>query len=127
MTMKGTVIHTDPDTEYYFEEGCFILELLNTPKDPAISIARARVKPGVSTMRHRLSGIAERYVILQGRGRVEVGDLPPATVDPGDVVQIPPNCSQCITNVGNEDLIFLAICTPRFTSETYHTIDHNKI
>jgi len=122
--MKEAVIHTDPETEYYFEEGCFILELLNTPEDPKISIARARVEPGVSTVRHRLSGIEERYVILKGRGRVDVGDLPPQTVVPGDVVQIPANCPQCITNVGDEDLIFLAICTPRFTSATYHTVNH---
>jgi len=38
---------------------------------------------------HRPRGITERYVILEGRGRVEVGDLPPEEVEPGAVVLIP--------------------------------------
>jgi hypothetical protein len=37
-------------------------------------------------------------------------------------VLIPP-CRQRITNVGNEDLIFLAICTPQFRDEAYEDID----
>jgi oxalate decarboxylase/phosphoglucose isomerase-like protein (cupin superfamily) len=45
------------------------------------------------------------------------------TVAPGDVVLIPPGCRQRISNVGNEDLIFLAICTPRFRDEAYEDID----
>ena len=62
---------------------------------------------------------AERYVIMQGEGRVEVGDLPPQTVGPGDVVLIPAGCRQRIANVGTIDLCFLAICTPRFQAANY--------
>lgn len=54
---------------------------------------------------------------------MEVGDLPPRAVGPGDVVVIPPACRQRITNDGHEDLIFLAICTPRFRFEAYADID----
>ena len=57
--------------------------------------------------------------ILQGRGRVEVGDLAPQEVGPGDVVLIPPSVRQRIANTGREDLVFLAICTPRFRNEAY--------
>ena len=63
--------------------------------------------------------MAERYLILKGNGRVEVGDLPPAEVRTGDVVLIPPGCPQRITNTGEKDLLFLAVCTPRFTPDSY--------
>jgi mannose-6-phosphate isomerase-like protein (cupin superfamily) len=68
-----------------------------------------------------LEGIVERYVIVHGKGRVEVGDLPPTLVGEGDVVRIPPNVAQRITNVGDEDLVFLCICTPRFIQNAYVT------
>jgi mannose-6-phosphate isomerase-like protein (cupin superfamily) len=117
--MKETIKKFDPRSEIKTEEGCFILELSNTPEDPSVSIARARVPPGVTTQWHRLRGTAERYLIIEGEGRVEVGRLPPQRVRPGDVVLIPPLCRQRITNVSSHDLIFLAICTPRFAPEVY--------
>ncbi len=105
--------------ETYTEERCYIVELSNNADDPAVSIARARVEPGVTTRWHQLRGIAERYVILSGEGRVEVGDSLVQTVGPGDTVLIPPDCAQRITNPGGGDLIFLAICTPRFEWQAY--------
>ena len=83
------------------------------------SSARARVEPGRTTTWHALSGTTERYVILDGRGRVEIGDLPPRDVKPGDVVIIPAGCRQRIASTGAGDLIFLAVCTPRFRPENY--------
>ena len=115
-----------PGDEYFFEEGCHILELSNSPDDPAVSIARTRVEPGVTTRLHRLDGTTERYVMLEGRGAVRVGDLPPRGVGPGDVVIIPQGCPQQITNTGSADLVFLAVCTPRFRREAYHDIDQQS-
>jgi mannose-6-phosphate isomerase-like protein (cupin superfamily) len=109
----------DPRSEFHTAEGCFINELSNSPDDSAVSIARARVPRGVTTRWHRVKATAERYVILEGKGRVEVGDLPPQEVGPGDVVLIPPSCRQRIANIGEGDLVFLAICTPRFVQEAY--------
>ena len=109
--------------EVYIEEGCFILELSNTPDDAAVSIARARVPQGVTTRWHRVKDTAERYVILEGKGRAEVGESPPREVGPGDVVLIPPSCRQRIANIGPEDLVFLAICTPRFVQQAYEEIE----
>jgi hypothetical protein len=82
--------------EFYISEGCFITEWLNTPDDPAVSIARARVPPGVTTRWHRLAG---------------------------DVVSIPAACAQRIANTGAGDLVFLAVCTPRFVQEAYEEIE----
>lgn len=109
--------------EFYTAEGCFITELSNTPNDPAVSIARARVPQGVTTRWHRVKDTAERYVILEGKGRVEVGSLAPQEVGPGDIVLIPPSVRQRIANVGQRDLIFLAICTPRFVRDAYEEIE----
>ena len=121
--MKPDIRRADESQEYFFEEGCFILELSNSADDPGLSIARARVEPGVKTRLHRLEGVVERYVILNGKGRVEIGGLPPEEVAPGDVVTIPPECAQRITNTGIEDLVFLALCTPRFSKDAYSDVE----
>jgi mannose-6-phosphate isomerase-like protein (cupin superfamily) len=124
--MKEAIRSIDPGAEFYTSEKCYITELSNTPDDAEASIARARVAPGVTTRWHRLIGIAERYVILDGRGRVEVGGLPPQDVKASDVVLIPPSCPQRITNLGPGDLAFLAICTPRFRQDAYEDIDEES-
>ena len=125
--MQASIRRHDPEQEYFTEELCFITELSNSADDPELSIARARVEPGVTTRWHRLADTTERYVILSGEGTVEVGDLPPETVGPGDVVLIPPMCRQRITNTGDSDLIFLALCTPRFTDYAYEDIEDEDI
>ena len=110
--------------EYYFsEEKCFITELSNSIDDPELSIARARVEPGISTSWHRLRKITERYCILSGKGLVEIGKSHSKQVEPGDVILIPPMSRQRITNTGTEDLIFLAICSPRFIEESYELLE----
>lgn len=104
--------------EYYFKEGCFIEEWHNTPKDQAMSVARVRVEAGKITKRHSLSNTTERYIILSGVAQVSVADKS-WTVSDGDVVTIPPNVPQQIQNSGQQDLMFLAICTPRFELHNY--------
>ncbi len=121
--MKPHVIRPEESQEYYFEEGCHILELSNSSNDPGLSIARARVAPGQATKLHQLADIVERYVILQGEGRVALSNNHFQRVVRGDVVIIPPDCPQQIQNMGETDLIFLAICTPRFIREKYTEIE----
>lgn len=104
--MKPAIRRVKPDAEYYFKEGCHILELSNTPDDPQVSIARARVVPGVTTRLHCLKGIIERYVIIEGSGRVEVNGEAGHSVEPGNVVVIPEGHSQRIANTGATDLVF---------------------
>jgi len=122
--MQTQILKANEAEEYYFEEGCFILELSNSSADLDVSIARARVKAGVTTKLHRLKGVVERYVILSGIGEVDITGLEPQQLSAGDVVIIPSLCPQRITNTGTEDLVFLAICTPRFTEEVYENMDY---
>lgn len=117
--MTATLKRFAASTEYFFREGCYITELDNDASDPTLSIARARVEPGKTTRWHTLQHTVERYVIISGEGLVEVGTEPARAVSPGDVVIIPANCRQRIHNSGADDLIFLALCTPRFVPENY--------
>lgn len=125
--MKETIKKQDLSHEFYTSEKCFITELSNTQDDPDLSIARARVKLGVTTNWHGLKKTTERYYIINGKGLVEIGKLPPQEVATGDIVIIPPMCRQRITNIASEDLVFLAICTPRFLNEVYEDIEDNPI
>jgi mannose-6-phosphate isomerase-like protein (cupin superfamily) len=121
--MKPVVLRLDPRGEFLTDEGCFILELLNTLEDESISVARARVLPSATTQLHRLVGIDERYLITDGVGEVEIGGTTTQTVKPGDVVLIPDGTSQRIRNTGHSDLSFLCICTPRFDAAAYQALE----
>ena len=120
--MQPLIKQFDLANEFYFKEGCFIAEVSNSDDDPELSIARVRVEVGVTTKLHSLRKCIERYVILEGRGLVKLAGLTPHNVFAGDVVIIPQSCPQCVTNVGSRDLIFLAICTPRFNKNQYQEI-----
>lgn len=117
--MQAVVLNRDESLEFGTPERCSILELSNDAGDPELSVARARVAAGVTTAWHCLKGIAERYVILSGSGRVEVGEMDACVVTCGDVVRIPPGVRQRICNTGAGELVFLALCTPRYRQECY--------
>lgn len=117
--MQACVKKSDICSEYFFEEGCHIIEVSNSGDDPEVSIVRARVEPGVTTKWHRLSGSSERYLIISGYGNVEIGDQEQVAVSAGDVVLIPPMCRQRISNTGCDDLLFFAVCSPPFNSSNY--------
>lgn len=121
--MVPVIQKTDPPAEFGTAERCFITELLNHENDPALSIARARVEPGVTTAWHKLADVMERYLIISGQGRMEIDGLDPTDVTKNDVVSIPSGAAQRITNTGPEDLIFFAICSPRFTPDCYISLE----
>ena len=109
--------------EYWFREGCHVTELSNCEADEAVSVARVRLPAGGQTRWHALVDTVERYVILAGRGEVELGDSMAKAVHVHDVVIIPPDCPQRIANIGKEDLEFLAICSPRFEERNYRDLE----
>ncbi|QWP78077.1 cupin domain-containing protein [Lysobacter sp. K5869] len=117
------IVRRDELSEFYLSERCHVVEHWNSPDDAQASVARIRVAPGTVTQLHRLRGTAERYLIVQGRGRMEVEGLAPAEVGPGDSVFIPADAAQRIAALGDEELLFLAICTPRFVPECYQALE----
>ncbi|MEB3733834.1 cupin domain-containing protein [Halopseudomonas pachastrellae] len=121
--MSPLIRRFDAADEYYFEEGCYIHELSNSPDDPLMSVARARLPLGGQTRWHRLHNVVERYLIEAGEGMVELGEHTPQRVSAGDVVVIPAGCPQRIRCIGEQPLVFLAICTPRFEPACYEDVD----
>ena len=121
--MKLTILRHQPDTEFETDERCAIVEVANDHDDADVSIARARVRPGVTTAWHAVDDTDERYLIVAGTGSVEVGKLAPHEVGPGDVVRIPRGVRQRISNTGSGDLIFYAICSPRFRQKNYRALE----
>jgi len=114
------MIKKNHDTkEYFFHEGCYITELWNENSDEQSSVAKARLAAGESTKPHALKNTIERYLILAGQGMVHIGENPAQSVTKDDVVYIPASTSQYIKNTGDTELVFLAICTPRFEEANY--------
>jgi mannose-6-phosphate isomerase-like protein (cupin superfamily) len=121
--MRAEVLKNGAKDEFETLERCHILEIANDAGDEFVSIARARIGAGGLTALHRLEGVCERYLIVSGKGRVELGGEPPVEVCEGDVVRIPPGVSQRIANVGTSDLVFYCICTPPYSPRCYRGLE----
>ena len=109
-------------TPFYTQERCEISERMNTPLCADVSLAECRVARGETTQLHQLS-VAERYLVQQGKGLMELNGGVPFIVEPGDCVLIPAYCPQRIKNIGKGDLLFLCVCTPRFLPEHYVSLE----
>src|SRR4051812_38252103 len=77
------------------------------------SLAEARLLPGQQTAPHYHILTEEIYYILQGQGRMQLGDEV-RVVGPGDAIAIPPGMIHIIENVGSQTLIFLCCCAPGY-------------
>lgn len=121
--MQAEVKHGRDAIEFYTPERCFIQEVANDAGDSQISVARARVAPGVTTAWHKLIATSERYLIISGQGRVQLGQSAPVDVTAGDVVRIPAETPQRIENCGPDDLVFYAICVPPFQPDAYISLE----
>ncbi len=116
--MEPVFVKVENLKEYETAEHCSVAENWSSPE---VSIARARVKSGVTTLLHHLKATNEIYVIVQGTGKARIGKHESAKVKAGDMVFIPAGTSQQITNTGKSDLVFYCVCTPRFRQECYQT------
>jgi mannose-6-phosphate isomerase-like protein (cupin superfamily) len=112
----------DVKPEVYTSERCYIAEVLNSPEYPEVSVAQARVSPGITTRLHAVS-VIEWYVIHSGNGRMFLGDSEPFDVRQGSVIMIPAGAAQKIENSGNTDLVFSCVCAPRWTTECYSELE----
>jgi len=120
---QPTIIAGTRMPEYYFDERCYIAEWWNDPADADCSIARTRRArrddaPAPAVGRHRAILPAARE--QEGRSRQARGGDGRTRIGRRD----PPDTAQRITNIGDEDLVFFAICTPRFHPDIYETIDN---
>jgi mannose-6-phosphate isomerase-like protein (cupin superfamily) len=104
--------------EFLAGDSTHLREILHPDKAPLAirySLAHAVVKPGETSLRHRLR-TSEVYYILEGEGLMRIGDES-RQVGPGQAVYIPPGQVQCIHNAGGSDLKFLCIVDPAWRLE----------
>lgn len=105
-------------SEFIAGDVSYLRELLNAKTDKRAyrySLAHVVVKPYTKTMPHALK-TSEVYYILEGCGRMHVGDEA-AEVTAGCAIDIPPNAVQYIENTGSCDLAFLCIVDPAWCAE----------
>jgi mannose-6-phosphate isomerase-like protein (cupin superfamily) len=90
------------------------------------TLAEARLPAGQSTTPHHHVQTEEIYYILEGQGRMVVGEED-RTVGPGDAVAIPPGAFHQITNTGIGVLKFLCCCAPGYEhDDTVLAEPHNQ-
>lgn len=101
-----------------------ILEVTTGRDDPDVSIARARVEPGVTTELHSLTGVDERYLVVSGGGEMNLDASDEwFEIGPGDVVAIPAGVAQRVRNSHGEDLVFYCVCSPAFSESCYRALE----
>jgi len=111
--MEVRNIHEVPP--FTTKDGSEIRELLAYRNSciAAQSLAEARLPPGGATTRHYHPRTEEIYYLLEGSGRMELGDEL-RDVGPGDAVAIPPGRVHQIVNTGDGTLKFLCCCVPAY-------------
>ncbi len=120
------IIKNKNPVEFSTPDRCHIVELLNDAASPLLSVARCRVEPGVTTQLHALKEIEETYLIEHGLGEFSDGGDNWRQVSAGDVIKIPTGRAQKIENIGKEDLVFLALCAPRFLPDAYINMEETE-
>ena len=108
--------------EFGTGERCFITELCNTSAAPDASLAIARVAAGTTTQLHLLKRVTETCIVMAGCGDMEV-DGQRFRIGVGDQIVIPAGVAQRVTALGDEDLRFYCVCTPRFTPGCYASLE----
>ncbi len=106
----------DEVTPFITKDGSEIRELL-AYRNSCIrnqSLAEARLPPGAATTPHRHVETEEIYYILQGEGRMRVGD-DERRVGPGDAIAIPPGAKHTLLNTGSGAVLkLLCCCAPAY-------------
>ncbi len=101
------------------QDDTLLCELLHPARERVAlpySIAHAVLKPGRTSLPHRLKESSEVYFILDGIGVMNI-DGERADVRRGQAVYIPSGSWQHIQNSGSTDLEFLAIVYPFWREE----------
>lgn len=71
-----------------------------------------RLEPGQASTRHRHFTQTELYVVLEGTGRMRIGDDEPLTLAPHSSVLVEPGTSRQLFNDTAADALWLVVGTP---------------
>jgi len=100
------------------KDGSSIKELMHPSRHGNVnqSFAEASIKPGLKTRAHCHHASEELYHIIQGEGRMTLGERM-FNVKVGDTVLIPPGTLHCIQNISAEPLTLLCCCSPPYSHD----------
>lgn len=76
-----------------------------------------RLEPGQASTRHRHGQQAELYVLLEGRGRIRVGD-DLLTLEPLSTLFVEPRTTRQVFNDTDADALWLVVGTPAEAANT---------
>ncbi|HOX23447.1 MAG TPA: cupin domain-containing protein [Elusimicrobiales bacterium] len=122
---KGFVRQLASCKKFISADRAILRETLHPAKGPektSYSLAHAIVKPGVTTLKHRLNASAEVYFIISGNGLMYI-DNRHFPVKAGTTVYIPPAAVQCIKNTGRKDLAFVCMVNPPWRASDEEILD----
>jgi len=71
-----------------------------------------RIEPGQASTRHRHPVTEELYVLLEGTGRVRIGDEEPLTLAPLDAFLVEPATARQLFNDTEADQLWLVVGAP---------------
>jgi mannose-6-phosphate isomerase-like protein (cupin superfamily) len=86
------------------------------------SLAYILITPGGKSSRHYHKYSEESYYILEGEACLMI-DGQESRLPPGQACLILPPSIHEISNSGNVDLVFLAVCTPPWTPGDSYSVD----
>jgi len=77
-----------------------------------------RLRAGQASTKHRHPHQEELYLLLEGRGRIRVGETKPLTIEPLDALLVAPSVVRQIFNDTNADTLWLVVGAPPEAANT---------
>lgn len=76
------------------------------------------LRPGQASTRHRHRSQEELYVLLEGTGRIRIGEGEPLTLAPLDAVRVAPRTTRQVFNDADADALWLIVGAPAELANT---------
>jgi len=88
------------------------------------SLAKVSIPPGNASSKHFHNYSEESYLILSGEATLEINDDIYKLI-PGEAVLIESSDVHQISNKGDQDLVFIAVCVPAWSPDDSFDIKEN--
>jgi len=82
-----------------------------------------RLQPGQAQTKHRHAVQEELYVLLEGRGRIRIGDEDPLALEPLDALVVEPRSVRQVFNDTDADALWLVVGAPPEAANTLEMTD----